>query len=594
MNIAAPENMFEPVALKAEIGRLKRVADRSAKVVVVDDQQTMRLLLSQAIRGAGFGNVEKAQDGKSGLQLMLKSSCDLALVDWNMPRMNGLELLNRVRADEKIGNLVFIMVTAETMDQKVIQAAEEKQDAYLTKPISAEKLTRRLALILERRLTTAKARLFEAREQVDKAVEQYMAAAQNRPRATWPLFALGDLLTRHGRFSEAERCFNRVLELDPEAVAAALGLGRILEQKGEAAAARKTYQKVMAQNPRFFRAYDALADSLLGDGQEEKALKVLQGAMQAQGGENAGRRALMGRLYYDSEQYAEAEESYAKCLELDSGLDKVETGLSLARSRLAQGRMDEAIPALYAAVEAGRESGEDLAKLDAMMLLGAAHLHGGDPDSAERVFADIASPGNWGGRLPFKPNGLEREVGGICFEAGREDLGREHVAQSIRLDPDDEENLAALKEMCRELGREEVVEQAVAETSRERDGLVERYSRQGLELVRKGRFALAEEEYGKALAADPGSGRVHFNMARLLLRMERMEEALKSMASAARFSLARRDWVVVAEAAKFFAAQGRREQAETLLEKVLAIEPNEPNAMKAIAEVEADGLAGRG
>ena len=592
--ITGGQTMLDSTALKAEISRLKRVADRSAKVVVVDDQQTMRLLLSQAIKGAGFVEVDKAQDGKSGLELMRKVSCDLALVDWNMPRMNGLELLNRVRADADIGNLVFVMVTAETMDQKVIQAAEEKQDAYLTKPISPEKLSRRLALILERRLTTAKARLFEAKGQVEKAVEEYMAAAHNRPRATWPLFALGDLLTRNGRYAEAERCFQKVLDLDPEAVAASLGLGRILEEKGDKQAARKVYQQAMAKNPRFFRAYDALADSLLEDGMDDKALRVLQGAMQAQGGENAGRRALMGRLFYEAERYAEAEESYAKCLELNSAPDKAETGLSLARSRLAQGRIDEAIPVLLAAVEASGEKGEDLAKLDAMMLLGAAHLHGGDQDSAEKVFSEIASPKNWGGRLPFKANGLEREVGGICFEAGRDDLGKEHVAQSIRLDPDDAENLELLKEMCEELGQEEIVHRQVAEVGKERDGRVELHSKNGLELVRKGQFALAEEEYAKALEADPKAGRVYFNLARLLLRMKRQDEALKAMTAAARFGLLRRDWMVVAEAAKFFAAQGRKDQASALLGKVLEAEPNEPNALKAIAEVEAAARAGRG
>ena len=140
-----------PRELELEIERLERIEARSASVMVVDDMQTMRLLITQSLRGAGFEEIHGAADGESALNMMRRLNTDLAIVDWNMPRMDGLELLDRVRSTPELKDMVYIMVTAETLDVRVLQAAEEQQDAYLTKPISPDKLARRLDLILEKR-----------------------------------------------------------------------------------------------------------------------------------------------------------------------------------------------------------------------------------------------------------------------------------------------------------------------------------------------------------------------------------------------------------------------------------------------------------
>ena len=363
--------------LEAEITRLERVAGRASTVLVVDDMQTMRLLLAQALKSAGFKSILRASDGENAWKMLQDQECDLALVDWNMPRLDGLALLDRVRAHPQLKDMVFILVTAEHIDLKVMQAAEESQDAYLTKPVSADKLIRRLEVILERRLTLARALRLEALGQVDKAVDEFMAAAANRPRLRWPFFGLGGLLHRQGRMEEAQRCYQRVLELDPEALGAVVELGRIKEDLGLPEEGRQLYRQALAQNPRLFKAYDALACSLSAEGREKEALKVLEQAVAEQGGENALRQEFLGNLRYNQSQYAGAENAMAKALALKPRENASGKNLLLARSRLAQGRIEDALPAILEAAKAGQAEDNLPNRLDAKMLLGAAYLRSG-------------------------------------------------------------------------------------------------------------------------------------------------------------------------------------------------------------------------
>ncbi len=560
--------------LEAEIARLERVARRRSTVLVVDDMQTMRLLLAQALKSAGFKDILRASDGESGWKMLQDQDCDLALVDWNMPRLDGLALLDRVRSEPRLKDLIFILVTAEHLDLRVMQAAEESQDAYLTKPVSAEKLIRRLEVILERRLALARALKLEAKGQVEKAVEEFMAAAANRPRLRWPFFGLGGLLFRQGRWEEAERCYRRVLELDPEALGALVELGRIKEAQGLVEEGRQLYQQALAQNPRFFRAYDALALSLSHQGRDQEALSVLEEALAEQGSENALRQEILGRLRYNQAQFAGAEAALAKALAMKPRHHASDNNLLLARSRLAQGRLMEALPALKEAAKAGQAEDNLQNRLDAMLLLGAAHLRAGQEEQAEKVWAELEDPRFWPeGQPPFSPASWQRELGGVYLATGHEEQAVERFLVSLALDPEDQANRQALGELCLDLGRPEVLQRALTAQAQERRDLVEVHSRRGLELVAAGRYAEAEAEYQKGLALDPDSGRLRFNLGKLQYRLGRQEEALRTLVLAARLGLQQADWDLVAETARLFASLGRQGEARALVSQCLALDP---------------------
>jgi len=564
-----PADRREESLLK-EIARLERVSDRSAPVLVVDDQQTMRLILSQALRQAGFLNIERAADGEAALKIMRGQGCDLALVDWNMPRMDGLMLLDRVRGDEKLGDLVFIMVTAETLDTKVIRAAEEKQDAYLTKPISPGKLARRLDIILERRLNTARARLAELRGKSDQALDIYLAASQNRPRALWPLFGLGGLLTRLGRWEEAETCFQRILEQDAEVSAAWLQMGALRQAQGRTGEARGFYRRALERSPRYFKAYDALAQTMLAEGDAAGAVKILDQAMARQGGENAFRQELLGRIQLDLKHFFRAESAFRKALELKPQHNQIENRLNLGRALAGQERHREAAEAFSAAeAEAGRQGrGEE--RLQALLLAGTALAKGGDAEAAEKTFAQILEPDAWPqGEAPWAAARFHREIGEAYLASGLDEMALRHFGECLRGAEGDFGGEAAVEAVCARLGREDLLERVREEASAVRRERAEDCARRGLELVARGMLREALNEYHRGLEIDPAAGRLHFNLGRLRERMGDRTAALASMSAAARDGVQEGDWELLVETARFLAGVDKRRQALGLLARVL-------------------------
>ncbi len=553
-------------ALLQEIALLEQVADREAPVLVADDMQTMRLILAQTLRQAGFMNVERAADGEEAFKIMQRNGCGLALVDWSMPRMDGLELLDRVRSDEKLKNLVFIMVTAETMDIKVIRAAEEKQDAYLTKPISPEKLTRRLDLILERRLTTARAFLLEVQGRWDQAVDTYMAASQNRPRAYWPMFGLGGLLSRLGRWDDAESCYQRVLDQDPTVSAALLELGRLRQAQGRLPEARKMFQTALRDSPSFFKAYDALARAMLAEGDASGALEVLGQAMAHKGTENAGRQELMGRLQLELEHYPEAESAFRKALQLKPLRRLVENHTQLGRALLGQGRHQEAAEALEHAAEEASRLKRDAECLQALVLAGTALTKSGDLTAAEAMFNRIQDPEIWSnGEPPWEPAFCHRKIGEAFLEAGLESHAMRHLSLSLAIN---EKSQAEIERMCQDFGGADLVARLQQEKEVVRQERAEDCARRGLDLVAKGQLQEALAEYRRGLEIDPGSGRLYFNLGRLHYRLGAGQDALGAMVSAARLGLERGDWELMVEVARFLASAGRMQQARSLLSTV--------------------------
>ena len=553
-------------ALLKEIALLEQVEDRNAPVLVAEDMQTMRLILAQALRQAGFMNVERAADGEEALKSMQRHGCGLALVDWNMPRMDGLELLERVRSDPQLKDLVFIMVTAETLDIKVIRAAEEKQDAYLTKPISPEKLARRLDLILERRLTTARALLLEVQGRKDQAVDAFMAASQNRPRAFWPLFGLGGLLTRLGRWDEAERCYQRILELDSTASAALLEMGRLRRAEGRMPEARRLFQQALQESPRFYKAYDAMAEAMLEEGDAASAVKVLSLAMAQQGTENAGRQEFLGRLQLKLEQYPEAESAFRKALKLKPTRRQVENHLQLGKSLVGQGRHQEAAEAFkYAARQSLNEERRD-ERVQALLFAGIALAKDGESAGSEGIFSRIMDPEEWpDGKLPWERSEFHRKVGKACLESGLEYQAVRHFSSSLLIDG---QGQSEIERLCLNTGAPDLMERVLQETETVQQERAEDCARRGLALVAKGKLQEALAEYRRGLKLDPESGRLFFNLGRLQERLGDGPGAFSSMTAAWRAGLAREDWELLVEAARYFANAGHGQQALGILKTI--------------------------
>lgn len=118
--------------------------DPNAKILIVDDMQTMRRLLKSALNDLGYSNVMDADGGKSALSLLESNDFALLITDWNMPDMEGIDLLKAVRADDRLKSMPVLMVTAEAKKEQILEAAEAGVNGYVVKPFQPAQLKEKL------------------------------------------------------------------------------------------------------------------------------------------------------------------------------------------------------------------------------------------------------------------------------------------------------------------------------------------------------------------------------------------------------------------------------------------------------------------
>jgi two-component system chemotaxis response regulator CheY len=112
--------------------------------IVVDDSRVMRAILRHALEAREFGVVE-AIHGRHALELLTAMPVpDLALIDWNMPELDGLELIRVLRSDPRYESMAIVMVTSETEPAQIQRALSMGADEYIMKPLSPEVLMERL------------------------------------------------------------------------------------------------------------------------------------------------------------------------------------------------------------------------------------------------------------------------------------------------------------------------------------------------------------------------------------------------------------------------------------------------------------------
>lgn len=121
--------------------------DTGMKVLVVDDMSTMRRIVKNVLRQIGFSDIMEAENGQDALTKLKAGGFGLVVSDWNMPVMQGIELLRAVRADAELKTLPFLMVTAEAQKENLIEAVQAGFSNYVVKPFTAEVLQGKLEKI---------------------------------------------------------------------------------------------------------------------------------------------------------------------------------------------------------------------------------------------------------------------------------------------------------------------------------------------------------------------------------------------------------------------------------------------------------------
>ena len=119
-------------------------AAAAIKVLVVDDQLTMRSLIRSALQEIGFKDVEDVADGEEGLRSLITRPAHLVISDFNMPKLDGLNFLRAVRANDAIKKSAFIMLTGRADKDLVQRAMQFGVNNYITKPFSPAQLREKI------------------------------------------------------------------------------------------------------------------------------------------------------------------------------------------------------------------------------------------------------------------------------------------------------------------------------------------------------------------------------------------------------------------------------------------------------------------
>lgn len=124
--------------------------DKDMNILVVDDFPTMRRIVRSLLKELGFNNVEEAEDGQEALGRLRSGSFEFVLSDWNMPNLDGLEMLKQMRADAALKELPVLMITAEAKKENIIAAAQAGANGYIVKPFTAVTLEEKLNKIFQK------------------------------------------------------------------------------------------------------------------------------------------------------------------------------------------------------------------------------------------------------------------------------------------------------------------------------------------------------------------------------------------------------------------------------------------------------------
>jgi len=123
------------------------MTDPSTRFLIVDDFSTMRRIVRNLLKELGFVNVDEAEDGQVALAKLSSDGFQFVISDWNMPNVDGLQLLIAIRASPQLKHIPVLMITAEAKREHIIAAAQAGASGYIVKPFTAATLREKLSKI---------------------------------------------------------------------------------------------------------------------------------------------------------------------------------------------------------------------------------------------------------------------------------------------------------------------------------------------------------------------------------------------------------------------------------------------------------------
>lgn len=256
-------------------------------ILVVDDMKSMRLTIRKMLKHLGIGrNIKYAQNGQEGWSILVSSNIDLAIIDWNMPLMNGTELLDRIRKDKTYRDMPVIMVSAEADKTIVYEVAETEIDAYLLKPLTLEALDTKIRAVVDlvnnpnqATIHLQNARELEETGDIEGAIEQTRLALRFKPSASRILRNLGLLHFKINKADIALKCLQKAASVNRNDAITRFHISEYYLKKHDLDNAAKYYSQMLAISDKYIPGSINLAERLIQSNKSQIGIQLFEQAL---------------------------------------------------------------------------------------------------------------------------------------------------------------------------------------------------------------------------------------------------------------------------------------------------------------------------
>lgn len=363
--------------------------------MIIDDFESFRSSLRLMLSSFGAQQIEMASNAEDALKKCKYDFFDVILCDFNLGHgKNGHQILEELRVTKRLKHThLFIMITAETAKDVVLGAREYQPDGYVAKPITRTVLEQRLNQLLAQQKI-----LKPVNRQIDlqnypKAIQLCHEMIDNGTRyKSWCYQTLAKLYTLVGDNTSAENIYRDVLK-SRELPWARLGMGQVLNMENQYQEAKRCFETVIQSNPNLVEAYDGMSESFMRMGQSKRAQETLQTAVKLSP-RMVLRQQKLGDICLKNQDIESAVNAFRKSVQFgeNSVHESATSYLQLGRclSEWAESEegdkgkalAEEALQVLNKAVD--RFSHDEEACTNSLLIEARIHQHQGRPEDAEQ------------------------------------------------------------------------------------------------------------------------------------------------------------------------------------------------------------------
>ncbi len=537
--MAQPNNVDQTAllaTLKTKWVSEETVDYASLRALVVDDYPGMRSALKLTLANFGLSKIQMAGSAPEAITRIKNNHYDFILCDFNLGEgRDGQQLLEELRHCGLIDlETVFIMVTAESVYEKVVATAELAPDDYMIKPFSAEVLRSRLEAILLRKLAFREIYRNFADHDLEAALTGCDKLIAGKPKYLVDALRFkGEVLNAMGRFEEAEALYKKIIEM--RAIPwARLGLAKALHMQKKNEEAETELRDVLEKAPEMVAAYDLLSDVCLANKDSAGAQAVLQQAVGISA-KTVRRQQKLGEIAHANGDLDIARNAFSNALEKGRHsifITPADFG-NLCQVQLEQGDLKSVAATLKSAKTALQATPEGL--MVTAVVQSAMHTQTGNRVEARKALDEAAVLRASGVRAGAQ---LMLKMAEACMANGRTEEADVIVSDVARNAHDSELLLDKARQIYLAAGREDAGASVLAQATAD----VRKLNNEGVMLAQKGEYRQAVDKLLTACREAPHNPRIIMNAVWVILKYldqtgmdeEMLEEARRRLDEAER------------------------------------------------------------